>query len=653
MVVLKYFRFGGVMGKRKKCLLILGVFLFLVSCTLSPAISTVQIPTQATTVNAPLPLVVYITATPFIPIDTLSGQNPTPVQPYSTPTPIPTNASIIVTRVDDLGNGRALVHWTSVGDFPSGFMVIWSSTNQGPIYPADQNASAGDPSSRSALINTSIGSINYLRVCRYVNHGCDVYSNLAVFELLNGATSTQYYAAATATTNGQGTAYNSSGGVISSSSSITITNVSDAGSGKARITWNATGTFANGFAIVYSQSSATPYVGGYPYYVVSNNSTRIAYVDGTPGVKYYYRICRISGTTCDIYSNSFSFTYPGTAPTGVSGTTTNTPVIPTSTPVTPTSTPVTPTSTPGTPGTPTDTPVTPTDTPVTPSSTPDPATISITSITDTGVGTATIDWDVTGDFPDGFIILLSKGNNPPTISDTTVPVTDGNVHTATITGDAGSAYFIRICKLFGSTCSVYSNVSTFTFANYITLTSLTETSEANAHLEWTADGNFPAGFLWLASANTTEPVIGDPDTSFGVVDGGGSARSADFTLTAGITYYFRVCQAASATECLVYSNVLSYDFSSSLVLTGSATGGDVTLNWTGPTGYSNFTEIKVMGGLITDSLPTNLATLDKSITTYSYTVDTGSYAYYLCAYDSAASVCRGYSNFLYLDVTSP
>jgi hypothetical protein len=302
------------MKKQTYLLLLFGISILLVGCTLNPALlSPTQTPLPVQ-INTPEPLVTYVTATSLPPTDTVVVETPTQIPPTLTLTPVPPNASITITGVDDLGGGQALVHWTNTGDFPSGFIVVWSTTDQIPAYPTDSNIAVTDPSSDSAMIPLSIRQIYYLRVCRNVNNSCDVYSNLEIFALFNSATSTPVpsttaVAAPTLVHTVMPTAYDSNGKAISSTISITITDISDGGSGKARISWKTTGTFSGTFAIVYSQSFTAPYVGGYPYYVVSN-STRVAYVEGDSGVKYYYRVCELSGSTCDIYSNSVSYTYP-------------------------------------------------------------------------------------------------------------------------------------------------------------------------------------------------------------------------------------------------------------------------------------------------------------------------------------------------------
>jgi hypothetical protein len=104
--------------------------------------------------------------------------------------------------------------------------------------------------------------------------------------------------------------FNDQGTPVSGSSSITITSVKDDTTGKAVVKWTATGTFAHGFLVLYSQSIPNPFYNGFPYYVVGSTD-RSAYVDVKSGVTYYYRVCSYNGSGCDFYSNSFQYVAPG------------------------------------------------------------------------------------------------------------------------------------------------------------------------------------------------------------------------------------------------------------------------------------------------------------------------------------------------------
>jgi len=109
-------------------------------------------------------------------------------------------------------------------------------------------------------------------------------------------------------------AYNQLGTPISSSSSIFIASVQESTTGKAVIKWSATGNFPHGFLVLYSQSIANPYFGGFPYYVVTSTD-RSAYIDIKYSTTYYYRLCSYNGSGCDFYSGSYQYTSPAATAT--------------------------------------------------------------------------------------------------------------------------------------------------------------------------------------------------------------------------------------------------------------------------------------------------------------------------------------------------
>ncbi len=244
--------------------------------------------------------------------------------------------------------------------------MVWSSIHENPTYPDDTSAYASDPGARSALISGKAGTIYYVRVCRYNNGSCDQYSNVGIFALKTMTATPTKYSGGSSSTGKTSTstpaAYNSKGTPISSTASINITKILETEPGKAHIYWTASGTFAKGFKIVYSKTDTTPTYGENSYYAIASGSVRDAYIDGATGTKYYYRICRYTGTTCDIYSNTYSFTYSGAKVTN----------------------------------------------------TTDPAVLNITSIVPAAVGQATVTWTATGStYPTGFKIVYSKTNSSP------------------------------------------------------------------------------------------------------------------------------------------------------------------------------------------------------------------------------------------------
>lgn len=236
---------------------------------------------------------------------------------------------------------------------------------------------------------------------------------------------------------------------------------------------------------------------------------------------------------------------------------------------------------------------------------------------------------------------MSSTHTVPDMTDTTLYATSGTT-TKEITGTPGTKYYIRMCKLFNTTCINYTGVTEFTFAK-ITLTGLTETSEGVAHLTWSDSGDLANGFWWMDAIETTEQPSYTYYSARGTI-ASGATTSGDFSVVPGLTHYFRLCQANASTPtdgCLVYSDVLSLYFPSSLVITDPATkvGSDVTLDWTGPTG-SPYTFDGYM--IFRSDQTTAIATVGSSTLTYTDTsVPAGTYTYVICA--SSASVCKGYS----------
>lgn len=110
-------------------------------------------------------------------------------------------------------------------------------------------------------------------------------------------------------------AFDEKGAALNGSTSLTITSIVNTELGKARITWTSSDSPSSGFSIYYATSYKYPFYEGYPFYKISDGTTRVAYVDGTPGETYYYRICHVIANGCDYYSNSYEFTYPSGTPT--------------------------------------------------------------------------------------------------------------------------------------------------------------------------------------------------------------------------------------------------------------------------------------------------------------------------------------------------
>jgi len=262
--------------------------------------------------------IVYVTATPEPVQVIIVTATPEPIT--ATPTITPTKTSTIaMAQVKDNGNGTVYVSWNADGYFPSGFQVVWSATNTAPVYPTDSSTYISDSNARTVTFQGEYGSTYYIRVCRYENNTCDLYSNVATVTVISRPASVPYY-----NENNYGYSpdyYNyshsqyfypapyTSSTVTPAAPAISITGMHATGYGTATIYWQATGDFPEGFMVLYSKVPSRPTYGDYPDYPVSSGSARSDSISGTPGVTYYFRVCRFNGTGCDVYSNVFTYTF--------------------------------------------------------------------------------------------------------------------------------------------------------------------------------------------------------------------------------------------------------------------------------------------------------------------------------------------------------
>jgi hypothetical protein len=532
-----------------------------------------------------------------------------PTKPTVKPTSTPSPASITITGIQNTGPGRAIVSWDAIGDFPSGYKIVWTDVMGKPSYPENINTYAGDPYARSAMISGVTGKIYYVRVCRFINEGCDVYSDLGIFVFTGkGATPTTGIGTPTVKPGtpkpiGGGTGGTTGGGTGGGTTGvkIVITGMSGGSTGKAYMTWTAEGSFTNGFKIVYSKTNSTPTFGTDSYFIISDSGTRAAYVDGEPGSKYYYRICRFTGTVCDSYSPTYTYTFPGVAYTA----------------------------------------------------TPDLATITLTGISDGTTGFAIVDWTATGSFPNGFKVVYSKTHPLPTLADTYYYVSNGSLRTATVPADPDGTYYFRVCKYYAGTCVVYSNVISFTLAPAPTATpdgstisnlNIIDTTVGNANLTWDASGAFPNGFKILYSTTDTDPLYA---TASKIAVSSGSARSFAVSGLPGTVYYYRVCKFTGS-DCTIYSDTISFMYAEPPVDSGFVLAAPVMssaqadLTWTvSPTSSLGY---KVFWGFSNPPDTARAYLTSPTATTYSATGLGPSSTYYfrLCKWNG--TFCTAYSN---------
>ncbi|HOE02313.1 MAG TPA: hypothetical protein PKK24_04040 [Anaerolineaceae bacterium] len=458
-------------------------------------------PTQPALPEPPEQTAVTLPTHTPAPAPTSDGQQP--------PAPTP-DASIVLTDIRETAPGQAIVKWEAYGNFPSGYALVWTSEQRAPIYPKDEDAYVGDPNARSALISGEQGKVYIVSVCRYVSDSCDIYSNLGFFAFKRYAPTPTPNRTATARAltpiSVGGGGGGGSVGKETPSSAFTITYMGGGATGKAQMTWKSDSNPSGGFRIYYSTSNQEPAFGKDSYFSISDGKVREAYVPGSSGTTYYYRLCKFNGSSCDAYTASFKFTFPGV---------------------------------------------------LKPTLVPDPSAILIATVEDVAGGQAKITWAASGDFPQGFKVMYSEVHEKPDLSDTVVPVADGAKRSALVEGKPSTTYYFRVCKYDGSKCTLTSNTYAFTFAPmpedpaFVLRYDDTVTDPGRVLLQWDALAPEPVKLIVMWTTSDTPLFPADAKAEIA-----GGATSYDIaTLTPGESYNFRLCKS-NGSYCTAYSNAL-------------------------------------------------------------------------------------------------
>ena len=305
----------------KKILILVSVLIctaLLVGCSSTAANPTAAVVPATLAADTSTPNVIVVTATPEV-NQVATVEATATLAPTLAPTQTAVPATITITSVTDEGQGRILVKWDTVGDFPAGFQVVWSSTNQTPAFPTDNSTFISDPNARTAEFSGTLNTLYFVRVCRYANNACDVYSNQGYVALFAPtALPTRIVSASTASS--KPTSAVTSTPAVASTSTLTSTPVSPkiriyrmraAGYGTADIFWTAKGEFKDGFLILYAKNTNSLVYGEARSIRVTDGSYRVATVTGDYFQTYYFKICRYTGTNCDSASNIYAFTFTG------------------------------------------------------------------------------------------------------------------------------------------------------------------------------------------------------------------------------------------------------------------------------------------------------------------------------------------------------
>lgn len=493
---------GGNMGKRYLLIALILVLILSAGCefnlTGADQVADVSLSDMEVATLSALATQMNSTSTPDgilrLPTPTISS-TPEPLGEGGQPeTGAPVTGSIAIKNITQKSPGVALITWEASGNFPSGFKIVWTDVQKQPTYPEDNATAAVSSTARSGVITYNPDTIYFVRVCGYMAEKCEVYSDLGIFAFAPPTpTPTITKTIPALLVNGTSIPYDPS---------LKITLMKGGQSGKAYMEWTDKSPTSLGYKIVYSTTNTVPVFGTDSSFYVSDNKARSAYVDGNSNTKYYYRLCRYTSAGCSSYSAVYEFTFP-----------------------------------------------------VANTATPDSATITLTGITDTATGAAQVSWSATGDFPNGFKILYSKTTALPTLSDSVVVVSDGAARVGSISGDPSATYHVRVCKYNGSSCSVYSNVTDFTFAAdpaTITLDSVTDgATPGDMNLAWTPTGSFTNGFKLLYSTSEATPTYENAS----MASAGASDTTATITGSPATHYYVRVCKYTGS-GCGVYSNIV-------------------------------------------------------------------------------------------------
>ena len=415
----------------------------------------------------------------FAPPTSTPKPTKTPSKVVVNGTAVPFDPTLTIDLIKSASTGKAYFEWTDKSSSPKGYKIVYSSSSQVPTYGTDSYFYIADSKQRSAYVDGSSNTKYYYRICRFDGTKCTAYSAVYTF------TFPTYSITSTA-----------------DSSTISITSISDTSTGVAQVNWTASGSFPNGFKILYSKTTMLPTLAD-SYTVVSDGSLRLGSITGDPSATYHVRVCKYSGSECVVYSPVVDFTFAA-----------------------------------------------------------DPAVITISGVVDNSsvVGSIDLDWTATGTFSNGFKILYSTSQSTPTYENASVmAVPSGSTRAATITGSGNTHYYLRVCKSSGTGCGVYSNIVEFTTRTadvVLTIDGVTpftynwslpggDADNADGYkIFWAEDDITP---VWSSGFSTQESVTASLRT----------LTLAAAPLSSG-NYIIRLCvyNAASGGSCSAYSNTI-------------------------------------------------------------------------------------------------
>jgi len=319
-----------------------------------------------------------------------------------------TASSVRITEITTDQEGTVHVNWKLDGSAPEGFRVLWSGQDRNPTYPGSTAPLVKDPNARSLAVEGFNREIKYyFRVCVTKDDECVSYSDSWAYRVPAEVTKTPKPSATYAVTKTP----------TPSIKTLSLMSISDAGDGKAKLVWSASGYFPNGFKIAYSSYNSVPVYPGDEMVYVTSGGARSAIVSGLlPSETYYFRVCDFTGSECISYSNMKTYTVPAypTKTATIKPTKTNTP-------------------------------------------TPDGSTIVLNVLSDLGGGSVAVNWVPAGSFPNGYKVVWATTGTPVYPGSDFVAIGTG-ITSTTVSGLAlDKTYTFRVCRFTGSGCDVYSN----------------------------------------------------------------------------------------------------------------------------------------------------------------------------------------------------
>ncbi|TAK05081.1 hypothetical protein EPO33_03785 [Patescibacteria group bacterium] len=211
------------------------------------------------------------------------------VAPEPKPAPAPVTG---ITLSGTLSGTTAKLSWKVNGvDVSEGFKVVYAKQS-GPTYPGSSASFQGSEVRSAAIGNLPAGNTVYFRVCAYHGGGCSTYSNEV--KLVVPAAEPKPVS---------GDVPLSLSGIVSGTT--------------ASVKWTATGDVSGGFKLVWNKTGSPVYPGDNATYI--DGGTRASSIKGLPeNTAVFIRICRYTGSGCDVYSNQVTL-QTGTAPVKATG----------------------------------------------------------------------------------------------------------------------------------------------------------------------------------------------------------------------------------------------------------------------------------------------------------------------------------------------